>query len=149
MQTSASRPQIRPGAKTQAIREGVTVTSHSEPDSAQEVLRETIRHEENLINTRLTWMLTFQGFLFAATSLATDQSRTAILDVVPWVGILVSGLSFLGVAAAYGTIDAARKTCAGAAFGGVSWRKAFGRTNSLGIPVVIVIAWLALYLKLP
>lgn len=93
-------------------------------------------------------MLTFQGFLFAAAALAADESRTVILDVVPWVGMSVSALCFLGVAAAYGTIDAARKTYPGTVFGGARWRKWFGRTNSLGIPVVVVIAWLALYLKL-
>jgi hypothetical protein len=125
------------------------VTTRGESDSAPDVLRETIRHEENLINTRLTWMLTFQGFLFAAASLASGKSRSAILDVVPWVGISVAALSFLGVAAAYGTIDAARKTYQGAAFGGARWRKLFGRTNSLGIPVIIVIAWVMLFLKLP
>lgn len=31
-------------------------------------IHETVRHEENLINMRLTWPLTFQGFLFAAVS---------------------------------------------------------------------------------
>lgn len=118
-----------------------------EPD---DFVADRIRHEENLINTRLTWMLTFQGFLFAAAALASDESRSAILGVVPWIGVAVAALSFLGVAAAYGTIDAVRKANPGApVFGGARWRKWCGRTNSLGIPVVVVTAWVALYLKLP
>jgi hypothetical protein len=113
-----------------------------------EALAEKIRHEENLINTRLTWMLTFQGFLFAAASLAADESRAAIREVVPLVGIAVAALSLLGLAAAYGTIDVARREHGGGHFGGMGWRRIFGRTNSLGIPVAVVIAWVALLLKL-
>ena len=54
---------------------GHRVTTRSETDSTKEMLVETIRHEEKLIDTRLTWMLTFQGFLFASASLAADEPR--------------------------------------------------------------------------
>ena len=60
--------------------------ARDESGAGQNVLDKAIRHEENLINPRLTGLLTFQGFLFAAAALATDGSRAAILTVVPWVG---------------------------------------------------------------
>lgn len=109
---------------------------------------ETIRHEEGLINARLTWMLTFQGFLFAAVSLSSSGTRAAIVDVVPIVGMGVALLSLLGVIAAYGTIDMVRRSSSGPTFGGTRWRKWFGRANSMGIPVIVTIAWAALWVRL-
>jgi hypothetical protein len=129
------------------VEAGVAQVGHSGSLDNETLLIETVRHEENLINSRLTWMLTFQGFLFAAESLAANHA--AILRVVPWVGMAVASLSFLGVAAAYGTIDVKRRELAGAKYGGTSWRKVFGRTNSLGIPIAVVAAWVALAASAP
>jgi hypothetical protein len=125
----------------------VLVSDDSDQDKKSYVER-TVDHEETLINTRLTWMLTFQGFLFAALSLANEDSRLALFSVIPWIGIAVAALSFLGVLAAYGRIDAARRKHRGQGFGSTCWPKWLGRTNSLGIPVVIVTAWTILYIKL-
>jgi hypothetical protein len=119
-------------------------------------MERTVKDEEILINTRLTWMLTFQGLLFAALGLADERSQlafSAFSSVLPWIGIAVAALTFIGVLAAYGTIDYARKKIDDVRkkkqpsepdFGAMGWRKWLGRTNSLGVPVVIVIAWAAL-----
>ncbi len=39
------------------------------------LLIEKIKHEESLINSRLTWMLTFQGFLFASITLSKEEAN--------------------------------------------------------------------------
>ncbi len=132
----------------------------NETDSITSILAEKIRHEETLINSRLTWMLTFQGFLFATIALVADDSKspkihTAILDVVPLVGAIVAVLTLLGVWAAYLAIGQARNPYKSdlrnnekVGFGGKGWAKLLGRINSLGIPFVVVISWLILYFKL-
>jgi hypothetical protein len=130
------------------------------PTSITNILSEKIRHEETLINSRLTWMLTFQGFLFATVALVADDSkdpkfRAALLDVIPLVGAIVAMLTFFGVLAAYIAIGQARnpyrevlKTSEEIGFGGQNLAKWLGRTNSLGITLVVVIAWISLYFKL-
>ena len=117
-------------------------------DSQDQWLREVVKHEENLINARITWMLTFQGFLFAAVSLATGDIRSDLLDTVPIIGMLIAALAVLGITAAYLTIDEARRNYGGLVFGGLRLRKWLGRTNSLGICVVVTLGWLWLYVRL-
>jgi len=65
-----------------------------------------IEREDGLINTRITWMLTFEGFLFAALALVADDQKvdTAVYGVLkyalPGVGIAVGLLAGLAVLAA-------------------------------------------------
>ncbi len=82
-------------------------------------LKEHVSHEETLINNRMTWMLTIQGFLFAAFALifesrpdikaveleSCDQMMCVYLDVIPVLGATIAFLVFLGVFAAYVSID--------------------------------------------
>lgn len=129
-------------------------------NSITSILAEKIRHEETLINSRLTWLLTFQGFLFAAVALLADNSINpklyrALLEIFPSVGAFVAILTFLGVLAAYIAMGQARnpyqevlETNKKLRFGGTNWAKWLGRANSLGIPIVVLSAWVALYLKL-
>lgn len=123
--------------------------SNSRDPVGKDFIEKTVSHEENLINTRLTWMLTFQGLLFIAVGLADEGSRLAFFSVIPWIGIAVAALTFIGALAAYATIDNARKEHRAApGFGGMGWRKWLGRANSLGIPFVIATTWGVLYFKL-
>jgi rRNA maturation protein Nop10 len=132
----------RPIAVASPVEAEVTET----PDQFR--VRETVRHEEALINSRLTWMLTFEGFLFTAVSLASGETRQPFLDTVPVAGALVALLALAGVAAAYGHIDAVRKEAPVGKFGSVRWPKWVGRGYSAGLCIVVAGAWLALYFAL-
>jgi hypothetical protein len=113
-----------------------------------------IERENDLINNRLSWMLTFQGFLFAALALVVNKDTEPAVglifkNVLPIIGIAVALLAFLGVLAAYISIDNIKQ----------KWKKQLGnqqyppahgtplasflgRITSYGIPISIVIAWL-------
>lgn len=119
-----------------------------------------IDQENTLINNRLSWMLTFQGFLFATLALIaskdTPQSISlAFRNVVPIVGIVVAFLALLGVFAAYISIDNTKR----------KWKKRLenhqyppahgtalasilGRITSYGIPISLILAWFILSHKL-
>ena len=65
------------------------------------VLRDRIEHSDNLVNQRLTWILTYQGFMFlafftaaAATSFPTKRP---ILVVLALLGIVVCTLGTLSI----------------------------------------------------
>jgi len=47
------------------------------------VIREMIRHEDTVLNHRLSWMWTLQGLLFAAAGVLWDKD---------WRGVLLMGL---------------------------------------------------------
>ena len=51
------------------------------------VIREMIRHEDVLLNQRLTWMWTLQGLLFGATSVLWDKDSPAVM-LIGLVGLL-------------------------------------------------------------
>jgi hypothetical protein len=55
-------------------------------------LREMICHENDLLNHRMTWMWTFQGFLFAALAFAWNVHKFPVV-VFCFLG-LVSSISF-------------------------------------------------------
>ena len=88
-------------------------------DKERARLKDHVSHEETLINNRMTWMLTIQGFLFAAFALifeskpeikaselaSCDQMMCVYLDVIPVLGGVIAFMVFLGVFAAYVSID--------------------------------------------
>lgn len=51
------------------------------------VMREMIRHENELVNNRLHWMFTLQGFLFGATSFIWKNSQSGVI-LLGLIGIL-------------------------------------------------------------
>lgn len=74
--------------------------------------QERWKHEDDLINHRLTWLGVFQGILFAAYGLlATDllsgsskcenadgaNQLQSVVDLIPWLGLLTSSLILIGV----------------------------------------------------
>lgn len=74
----------------------------------------TLRHierEENLINRRIAWMLTFQGFLFATIALLANKDvdpflRANLEALSAIAGLMVGVLAYIGVLAAYSSIGA-------------------------------------------
>jgi|SRR5581483_11492931 len=123
-----------------------------------------IEREENLVNRRIAWMLTFQGFLFATIALLANKDvdpslRTNLEALSSIAGLLVSLLACIGVNAAYSSIgtklddwDARKRelppelrrslpeiTSRGASRG--------GKLLSYGLPFVFVLIWGALLLQ--
>lgn len=71
-----------------------------------EYLSKQIEREDGLVNTRMTWLLTSQGFLFAALALIAKKGDVredlySFLTIIfPVTGIVLSIVAFLGVHAA-------------------------------------------------
>jgi hypothetical protein len=119
-----------------------------------------IEREQTLINNRITWMLTFEGFLFAGLALISDtkqspQVRNALKDVLPLVGGSVAGLTVFGVLAATLSIMKAKKFWENQTnkeeFGpgyGSRWASYLGRVTSFGVPLAVAAAWVAILVKL-
>jgi hypothetical protein len=60
------------------------------PNEAQ-VIRQMICHENDLINHRMTWFLTFHGLLFAALGFAWEKRDAApLIYILCGLGIVVS-----------------------------------------------------------
>lgn len=76
--------------------------------SDPEVLRTMIRHENDLMNHRLTWLLTSQGLLFTALGFAlsnpNQQFSQQLREVLAFVGILLAASSSIVLDAANNAI---------------------------------------------
>ncbi len=113
---------------------------------SRDIVQRIIEHEENLINRRLTWMLTFQGFLFASLSLFVNKKEDILpTDVIllleqliPYVGICVSIVILLGIVAAYRSITHNKKT----SYNEDIVALLLGRFSSCSIPIIIIDGWL-------
>jgi hypothetical protein len=119
-----------------------------------------IEYEQELVNNRLSWMLTFQGFLFGSLAIVASSdtiqaARVTFKNVIPSLGILVSVLAILGVYASSLSIDVVRR----------KWKKypdvsqcpldigvgkasVLARVTSYGIPSATILAWLLILLGL-
>ncbi|HTI70203.1 MAG TPA: hypothetical protein VMF06_09560 [Candidatus Limnocylindria bacterium] len=92
--------------------------------------RRQIEHEDTLVNQRLTWFITFQGFLFTAYGFSMMAESSSLTGRIPvpeayerfienllWMrhgmvglGILSSFIALLGVMAAYRAVKDNEKT---------------------------------------
>jgi hypothetical protein len=102
--SSTNAPQVAPSARLT-------------PKESFDVAREHIRHEDGLVNTRITWLQVFQGFLFTAFFAGLNLFRPpAVLDdgarfalsagvlVLPLLGILASLTAYLATRSALSQI---------------------------------------------
>ena len=71
--------------------------------SDAEVVRTMIRHENDLVNHRLTWLLTLEGFLFAGSGLLWNT----LLDNKPDIVFLFSITGMVAACSAAVVLDAA------------------------------------------
>jgi hypothetical protein len=53
------------------------------------VVREMIKHEDDLTNQRMSWFLTIEGLLFAALSFGWDKNRWLVSGVLAPAGFAV------------------------------------------------------------
>src|SRR5262245_42310790 len=78
--------------------------------SMDEIVRAMIQHENEIINDRLTWLLTFEGLLLTALGFAWGAKDSKPLVVIFSVlGVIVSLVSLFGLIAStnamYGLVD--------------------------------------------
>jgi hypothetical protein len=65
------------------------------------VIREMIRHEDDVIDQRITWLCQIQGFLFAALALTwKEPTESRLVPVICLVGLLVAVSSGLALRSA-------------------------------------------------
>ena len=115
-----------------------------------------IEREQGLVNNRLSWMLTFQGFLFAAIALVVNKDteptvRVVFRNVIPAIGIAVALLALIGIhAAALSSNEIKAKWKQRDGFQqypptfGTPKISLLGRITSYGIPTSVIVAWLLL-----
>jgi hypothetical protein len=65
-------------------------------DKIAEIVRGMIDHESEQIHRRLSWLGTFQGFLFAALGLACTRSKS-LLCVIGVLGAVTASLVYVGL----------------------------------------------------
>lgn len=113
-----------------------------------------IEQEQGLVDTRISWTLTFEGFLFAAIAIGVSEStpsgvRVVFQYIIPLIGIAVALLALVGVYASALSKDVIKRgwmqhpsfALYPPTFGG---RKIsiLGRITSYGIPIALIVAWL-------
>lgn len=127
-----------------------------------EFIAKEIAAEHSLVTARMTWNLSFQGFLFAGYALALSRLDSPgkpnlvienFFDVLAFAGIMTSASCLLGVLAAFTQINALKRlwyknhealTKVGPRpfshwLGGLA-----GRVPPIVITTVIIIAWVKL-----
>lgn len=72
--------------------------SDSDCDKWSEIIRELIRHEDQLRNHRMDWFLRSEGFFFAALAFAWDKPNAdSIVTLLAFVGIGFAWMSADGL----------------------------------------------------
>src|ERR1700736_2610287 len=74
-------------------------------DDTSSTLRSMVHHETEQTNRRLSWLGTFQGFLFAALGLSWEKNRWLVM-IICFLGLIVAFLIFISV---IGTVLAIRR----------------------------------------
>jgi hypothetical protein len=131
--------------------------SQPSPKEYYEYMSHQIEREDGLINTRITWMLTFEGFLFATLALIGQQGTVrpelyaAAKNTLPVLGALIGFLAYLSVEAALSALKHLKS----------GWEsrdpkelfpRAFGKRrphhmaalHSRLLPLAVVIAWICI-----
>lgn len=118
-----------------------------------EQLAHQIEREDGLINTRIQWMLTFQGFLFTAIAIGENANGSnanfiaGLRYIIPIVGIIVGLLAFLAVQAALSALMELKALWNPFLYNGYprpygrQTQHSHGAAYSLGIPVVMICTW--------
>jgi len=128
-------------------------------------LREEMRHEDNLINARLSWLVNSQSFLFGAFAITLNgsgQSRFPIyarLNVIlvnwlPVAGILAVAASYLTIWAAILHIKRVRRLAQDKypehllPLNGEISTGRMGLSGAVFIPIIFLAVWVAVILKI-
>ena len=122
----------------------------------EEDFYELTHHEDELINQRLTWLLTSQALLFAGYAVLVTKDKEkdkglmapeqfqAVLDWLPRLGMTISALILIGI---IGAIIASLMLVKRyeRPHPGVSWvTTIFGWIPAVLFPIVFIVVWLLL-----
>ena len=60
----------------------------------KEILLYALQREDNLVNNRLIWVLTIQGFLFAAVALSKEKNiePDSFVNIIGFMGLAISSM---------------------------------------------------------
>jgi hypothetical protein len=112
---------------------------------------ERLRFEHELINRRLTWLLSSQSILFAAYGIALGSANQEIasffLKVTAISGIVIAGLILLGIVAGMIAKRTVWKDSKKKQFGVRTWITYLALVPDTLLPVVFIIAWLSILLN--
>jgi hypothetical protein len=128
-------------------------------------LREEMRHEDNLINARLSWLVNSQSFLFGAFAITLNGSAQskfpmyARLNVIlvtwlPVAGILGAAVSYLTIWAAILHIRRVRRLAQGKyprhllPLNGEISTGRMGLSGAVFIPIIFLAVWIAVIVKI-
>jgi hypothetical protein len=145
-------------AKKRMAQAAKVVSVYEEPSLKEyyDYTSRQIQREEALINNRLSWMLTFEGFLFAGVALVangnTDPTlRSNFRYTIPVLGSVVALLTTKGIHAAYLSINHIQSSWEARLQGGRfppaygnSKASFLGRLTGYGIPTAMTLAWITL-----
>jgi len=151
------------------------VPDEPKPHETYEAFRSYVRHEDSLVNSRLSWNLTVQGFLFAGygvlaqkafefcadgkTPIGPFNSLRSTMLVLGLLGVMISLTSFVGICAAnmatrkvrkqwQAKIDASPKLKGlfpALTGGGARGAEAAGQIPQFFLPVLFILAWLGIF----
>jgi len=85
------------------------MTNQVNMEALADACRTMARHESEQVHRRITWLASFQGFLFAALGVAWGKSRS-LTHVFATLGVTVAALTLVGVVAAVWAIERIRQT---------------------------------------
>lgn len=108
-----------------------------------------MRFEHQLLNTRVTWLLSSQTILFAAYGLSISEydKGTLFREVIPLVGIVLSCIILIGIVASFlaklfAWDDLKRiKGYKNEQLGIRTWITCLGYIPDFFIPIVFAFAW--------
>jgi hypothetical protein len=84
-------------------------TVHVNPHEYVRMIREEIKHEDSLINFRLSWLLATQAFLFTAYAVAQDNNNHLFSRdgryLIQIIGLVTTVAIFMGLLAAINSFN--------------------------------------------
>ena len=132
----------------------------NEKENYYEYLVHQIEREDGLVNTRLNWMLTTQGLLFAALALLAGKDTNAEMRemltlLLPLMGIVLSVISLLGVSGAEIAMKDLKKQWEDLGYSnkvprpyGAPLAFRLGAIPRLCLPLLFLVAWSYILFKL-
>jgi len=122
-----------------------------------EHLAHQIEREDGLINTRVTWMLTFEGFLFAALALVASKESDPTIQMVlkyalPIIGFVIAFLAYHAIGAALSTLTYLKDLWEPENYPGYpqpfgkEMQHTRGASYSKGLPVTIMVLWFVVFI---
>lgn len=123
----------------------------------EDKFHERERFEHELINRRLTWLLTSQSVLFAAYGIGLGSTRPHVADTflkaTAISGTLIAGLILIGVLAAILAKRTAwkeyKKIAPNAQFGVRTWITYLAFAPDILLPIIFGLAWMYIFSKSP